>query len=230
VASLPQQDLASPEPQHDFPSFAHSLASIPLQQSMEALASLESLPQQAIALASLPLQQAMSDWVAEADLFLSICALWSQQQQSDFAAALPGSCDVAGACEVGADCWAARGSQAASVIIRSTARIRNFMLSPQSLILKRTVGCTSHAGTAIGRTNETGDGFQRRRTELETKTAKGEASEAARTGREEGTLSGKKASARETTNFTIWDFATAGSSAGSVELPEMEQQSRLRDL
>ncbi len=75
VASLPQQDLASPEPQHDFPSFAQSLASIPLQQSMEALASLESLPQQAIALASFPLQQAMSDWLAAAGLFLSVCAL-----------------------------------------------------------------------------------------------------------------------------------------------------------
>jgi hypothetical protein len=33
-----------------------------LQQSMEALASLESLPQQAIALASLPWQQVMAEW------------------------------------------------------------------------------------------------------------------------------------------------------------------------
>ena len=197
---------------------------------MEALASLESLPQQAIALASLLLQQAMSDWLAAAGLFLSDCALWSQQQQSDFTAALPGSCDVAGACEVGADCWAARGSQAASVIIRSTAKIRNFILSPQSLILKRTVGCTSHAGTAIGRTNEAGDGSQRRRTELETESGKGKESEAARTGREEGTAPGRKLAVVVSANFTICGFAATGTTAGSLEVPEMEQQSRLGDL
>jgi hypothetical protein len=85
-------------------------------------------------------------------------------------------------------------------------------------------------GHIDGVASEAGGKPQRRRTVLETKSGKGKESEAARTGRVVRKVSGNKVAAAVTTNLASCGLGTGGSSASSVELPETEQQLRLRDL